>query len=143
MVSAAIAGLISNFVKRESGRETSRRWRRRPRGCCSTLRGGVRARPRCAPFAVPCATKSRASSCTTSSCEARPRRSGNYDAAGPLCNVFQIVELRDQIMAGPSAPLARSPSATRMPAPFLSHRRARASLLLPTSNTLSPNTDMF
>ena len=53
--------------KRES--ETSRRWRRRPRGCCSTLRGGVRARPRCAPFAVPCATKSRASSCTTSSCE--------------------------------------------------------------------------
>ena len=29
-----------------------------------------------------------------------------------LCNVFQIVELRDQIMAGPSAPLARSPSAT-------------------------------
>ena len=53
-----------------------------------------------------------------------------------LCN-----ELRDQIMAGPSAPLARSPSATRIPAPFLSHPRARALLVLPTSNTLSPNTD--
>lgn len=60
-----------------------------------------------------------------------------------LCNVFQIVELRDQIMAGPSASLARSPSATRMPAPFLSHPRARASLFLATSNTLSPSTDIF
>jgi hypothetical protein len=60
-----------------------------------------------------------------------------------LFNVFQIVELRDQIMAGPSAPLTRSPSATRMPAPFLSHPRAHASLLLPTFNTLSPNTDIF
>ena len=60
-----------------------------------------------------------------------------------LCNVFQIVELRDQIMAGPSAPLSRSPSATRMSMPFLSHPRARASLLLATSNTLSPNTDIL
>jgi hypothetical protein len=58
-----------------------------------------------------------------------------------LCNVFRIVELRDQIMAGPSAPLARSPSSTRIPAPCVSHPRARALLLLPTSNTLSPNTD--
>jgi hypothetical protein len=54
-----------------------------------------------------------------------------------LCIVFQIVELRDQIMAGPSAPLARSPSANRMSAPFLSHQRARASLLLATSKILS------
>ena len=60
-----------------------------------------------------------------------------------LCNVFQIVELRDQIMAGPSAPLSRSPSATRMSMPFLSHPRARASLLLATSNTLSPDTDIL
>jgi hypothetical protein len=55
-----------------------------------------------------------------------------------VCNVFQIVELLDQIMAGPSDPLARSPSATRMPEPFLSHPQARALLLLATSNTLSP-----
>ena len=46
-------------------RSAARRWRLRPRGCCSTLRGGAGARPRCAPFAVPCATKSRASCCTT------------------------------------------------------------------------------
>jgi hypothetical protein len=30
-----------------------------------------------------------------------------------------------------------------LPAQFLSHPRARASLLLATSNTLSPNTDIF
>ena len=46
-------------------------------------------------------------------------------------------------MAGPSDPLARSPSATRMHTPFLSHPLARALLLLATSNALSPNTDPF
>ena len=74
--------------------------------------------------------------------EARPLRPGNYDAAGPHFASVQCFP--DRRAAGSDyGRSVRPPRSNRISAPFLSHPRARASLLLATSNNLSPNIDIL
>ena len=123
---------LSNLVKNSSNTvtETTRRWRDRADAAvpCGAGRGPARdARSICCSLPHEIQSFSLLYRLKTGISADVKRSLGvlaTLTQPGPtlhLCNEFQIVELRHQILAGLSALLACSSSATSLPAQFLSH----------------------